>query len=98
LDLPGFVEEFGHLNGAGKMGQQIKPEGLRFLFCFVFPDLFIYFMHMSTLSACQKRALDPITYGCEPPCSCWELNSGPLEEQPVLLTIETFLLPQELSS
>ena len=21
-------------------------------------------------------------YGCEPPCSCWELNSGPLEEQP----------------
>jgi hypothetical protein len=20
----------------------------------------------------------PITDGCEPPCSCWELNSGPL--------------------
>ncbi|KRY65434.1 hypothetical protein T4D_8955 [Trichinella pseudospiralis] len=19
--------------------------------------------------------------GCEPPCGCWELNSGPLEEQ-----------------
>jgi hypothetical protein len=26
--------------------------------------------------------------GCEPPCSCWELNSEPLEEQPVLLTTE----------
>ena len=23
---------------------------------------------------------------CEPPCGCWELNRGPLEEQPVLLT------------
>jgi hypothetical protein len=21
--------------------------------------------------------------GCEPPCGCWELNSGPLEEQSV---------------
>jgi hypothetical protein len=31
----------------------------------------------------QKRASDPITDGCEPPCGCWELNSGPLEEQAV---------------
>ncbi|GAB1289525.1 Smoothelin [Apodemus speciosus] len=29
----------------------------------------------------QKRASDPITDGCEPPCDCWKLNSGPLEEQ-----------------
>ncbi|XP_055457548.1 xylulose kinase isoform X4 [Psammomys obesus] len=26
--------------------------------------------------------------GCEPPCDCWELNPGPLEEQPVPLTTE----------
>ena len=26
--------------------------------------------------------------GCEPPGGCWKLNSGPLEEQPVLLTTE----------
>jgi hypothetical protein len=32
----------------------------------------------------QKRAPDLITDGCEPPCGCWELNSGPLEKQPVL--------------
>jgi hypothetical protein len=25
--------------------------------------------------------------GCELPCGCWELNSGPLEEYPVLLTL-----------
>ena len=36
----------------------------------------------------QKGALDPFTDGCEPPCGCWELNSGPLEEQSVLLTAE----------
>ena len=36
----------------------------------------------------QKRASDSTTNGCEPPCGCWELNSGPLEEQTVLLTSE----------
>jgi hypothetical protein len=29
--------------------------------------------------------------GCEPPCGCWDLNSRPLEEQSVLLTIEPSL-------
>ena len=28
------------------------------------------------------------TNGCELPRGCWESNPGPLEEQPVLLTIE----------
>jgi hypothetical protein len=51
----------------------------------------IFFMYVSTLSLFQthqKRALDPITDVFEPPCGCWELNSGPLEEQSVLLTAE----------
>ena len=43
---------------------------------------------MSAVSAGQKRAPDPIVDGCEPPCGGWELNSRPLEEQPVLLTAE----------
>jgi hypothetical protein len=30
-----------------------------------------------------------VKYGCELPCGCWELNPGPLEEQPVLLTVES---------
>jgi hypothetical protein len=34
---------------------------------------------------CQKRALDLIT---DPPCGCWDLNSGPLEEQTVFLLTE----------
>jgi hypothetical protein len=49
-------------------------------------------------SACipthQKRASELIIDGCEPPCGCWEFNSGLLEEQPVLLPISvTFKAP-----
>jgi hypothetical protein len=61
--------------------------------------LFI-FIYMSTLQLSsdthQKKASDPITDGCEPPCGCWDLNSGPLEEQSVLLTAEPSLQPQKL--
>lgn len=32
------------------------------------------------------------SYHCEIPCECWELNSGPLEELPVLLIAESSLL------
>jgi hypothetical protein len=31
--------------------------------------------------------------GCEPPCGCWDLNSGPLEGQSMLLTTEPSLQP-----
>jgi hypothetical protein len=39
----------------------------------------------------QKRASDLIMDHCEPPCGCWDLNSGPSEEQSVLLTAEPSL-------
>ena len=45
----------------------------------------------------QKGAPDFIADGCEPPCGCWELNSGPLEEQAMLLTAEPSLQPQNKS-
>jgi hypothetical protein len=35
----------------------------------------------SCLQTHQKRASDLVTDGCEPPCGCWDLNSGPLGEQ-----------------
>ena len=50
-------------------------------------------VHCSCLQTHQKRASDLITDGCEPPCGYWELNSGPLEEQSVLLTAEPSLQP-----
>ena len=46
------------------------------------------------MPACQKKAPDLITDGCEPLCGCWGLNSGPLKEQPVLLTSESSLQSQ----
>ena len=35
-----------------------------------------------------------VTNSCELPCWCWELNSGPLGRQPVFLTTEPLLQPQ----
>ena len=61
-----------------------------------FKKRFIYFMYMSIpllSSDTPEEASDPITDGCEPPCGCWELNSGPLEEQLMLLTAEPSLQP-----
>jgi hypothetical protein len=46
-------------------------------------------VHCSCLQTHQKKAPDPITDGCELPRVCWDLNSGPLEEQSVLLTTES---------
>ena len=65
----------------------------------VFKDLFNFFyvsVHCCSLQRCHKRASDPITDGCEPPCGCWELNSGPLGEQSVLLTAEPAFQPPTL--
>ena len=52
----------------------------------------------SCLQTHQKRASDPITDGCEPPRGFWDLNSGPSEEQSVLLTVEPPLQPHNLNS
>jgi hypothetical protein len=51
---------------------------------------------MSTLllsSDTPEDGIRHITDGCEPPCGFWELNSGPLEEQSVLLNTEPSLQP-----
>ena len=50
-------------------------------------------VHCSYLQSPQKRASDFIADGHEPPCGCWDLNSGPSEEQSVLLTTEPSLQP-----
>ena len=49
------------------------------------------------MPAGQKKAADLITDGCEPPCGCWELNSGPLEEVSMFLTAEPSLQPLKLN-
>ena len=57
----------------------------------------MYTIFCLCMPAGQKRAPDPITDGCEPPCGCWELNSGPLEEQAMLLTSEPSLQPRDFT-
>ena len=54
--------------------------------------MYEYSVYMYTFI--PKRASDPITDGCEPPCGCCEQNLGSLEEQPVFLTAEPSLQPQ----
>ena len=48
----------------------------------------MYVSTLSNLQTRQKRASDPITDDCEPPCGCWELNSGLLEGHLSALTAE----------
>ena len=60
----------------------------------------IFFLCMSTLLDVHLHARKgrqiPLD-GHEPPCGCWELNSGPLEEHSVLLTAEPPLQPHSES-
>jgi len=51
-------------------------------------------MHMGTPWLSSDTPEESIRFfidGCEPPRGCWKLNSGPLEEQSVLLTMEPSL-------
>jgi hypothetical protein len=66
------------------------------LFCFFFfKDLFNICEYIVAVFRHTRRGhrISLHTDGCEPPCGCWELNSGPLEEQSVLLTTEPSLQP-----
>jgi len=52
--------------------------------------IYLFYVWEFTVAIFQthQKAPDLITDGCEPPHGCWDLNSGPLEEQTVLLTAE----------
>jgi hypothetical protein len=75
-----------------------SPQAIKFLLILffsktIFGDLFIclfvYEYSISMYSWIPEEGIE--SHGCEPPCGCWELNSGPLEEQPVPLTAEPSL-------
>jgi len=52
----------------------------------------IYFMYTVAVFRHTRRGHEiPLQMVVKPPRGCQELNSGPLEEQPVLLTAEPFL-------
>ena len=53
-------------------------------------------VHCNCFQTHRKRESDHIAYGCEPQRGCWELTSGPLDEQSVLLTTDPSFYPQLL--
>jgi hypothetical protein len=64
---------------------------------FEFLKWFIYFIYVSTTSRSSETpegTYDPTTHVCEPTWVRWELNSGPLQKQSVLLTDEAGLKRQ----
>jgi hypothetical protein len=58
------------------------------LFYFFNIYLFIICKYTVAVLDTPEEASDFVTDGYEPPCGCWDLNSGPLEEQSALLTPE----------
>ena len=69
-----------------------------FVFFVVVFNFFRFVFYLSEYAAVifrhtRRDQSDLITDGCEPPCGCWQLNSGRLEEQSVLLTAEPSLQP-----
>ena len=72
------------------------PSKLKVWKAYLLIFLKIYLLILCTLwlsSDTPEEGIRSITDDCEPPCGCWELNSGPLEEQPVFLTTEPSLQP-----
>jgi hypothetical protein len=58
-----------------------------FFFFFFFLKIYLFIICKYTVAVFRHtRESDLITDGCEPPCGCWDLNSGPLEEQSGALT------------
>ena len=62
----------------------------------IFKIRFIYLFHVCEYTVAvfrhtRKEHWILVTDGCKPPCGCWELISGPLEEQSGLLTTEPSL-------
>ena len=63
--------------------------GFGLLVCFVFKiHLPIHLLCLHICLHARKGCQDFLIDGCAPPCGCWELNSGPKEEQSVLLASE----------
>ena len=79
--------------GHGEGFRLRKLSVLLLLFSLFFLKRFIYSFHIcGTLSLSSDTPEGgigcPLQMVCEPPCGCWDLNSGPLEQQSVLLTTE----------
>jgi hypothetical protein len=69
-------------------------------FIYLFVCLFVYLLYNvlpACMPACQPRAPDLIINGYEPPCGCWESNSGPLKLSVIFPALFCFILRQGFS-
>jgi hypothetical protein len=83
-----FAEElpFLHQNAFATLSQ-VNHNCVGFFLSFFKKCIYdVYSIMPTCMSTGQKRAQDFIIDGYEPPGGCWELNSGPLKEQLILLT------------
>jgi hypothetical protein len=77
-----FVDQAGLcLPSAGIKGMRHHSRQ-RFIYLFIY----LMYVHCRCLQTPQKRASALVTDGYEPPRGCWDLNSGPSEEQSGALT------------
>jgi hypothetical protein len=53
--------------------------------------IYLFSLYEYTVAVTHTRRGHRIPDRCEPPCGCWELNSGPLEEQSLFLGTEPSL-------
>ena len=67
-------------------------------FSFLYLFMYVCEYTVTVFRHTRERAPDPITEGCTPTRDCWELNSGLLEEQSVLLSAKLSLQPPTGSS
>jgi hypothetical protein len=67
----------------------LKKDLFVYLFIYTFCAL-VFCLHVCLCKGVRSSGTG-VTDRCELPCGCWELNLGPLEEQPVLLTAEPSL-------
>jgi hypothetical protein len=76
-----MVCTFSH--STGRQGQANRCEFFFFLKIY----LFIICKYTVAVFRHTRRGHQiSVTGGCEPPCDCWDLNFGPLEEQSGALT------------
>ena len=72
---------------------------LFYVFEYLASCLSVHHVHAWCLQRSEEGVGSPrasVKKDCGQLCGCWELNSGPLEEHPVLLTTETSLLAKLL--
>ena len=75
-----------------KQQNAIQGQGFAFILCAL-----VFYLHVCLYEGVRSPGTGD-TDSCELTCGCWELNPGPLKEQPVPITAEPSLQPPQFLS